>query len=142
MAMVVALFLAVLPELNAQVASFSSASQLVPRADSSPTFLVADASGKAAPSVPGDQPGVFEINVEHGRLTSKRRVLVVHRNDEVILHITTDTPDEFHLHGYNLLVELAPGKAATLHFRANLTGRFTYELHKTDLELGALEVYP
>jgi len=84
----------------------------------------------------------FDIVVNGGRLISKRRVLVVHRNDEVTLHITSDVADQFHLHGYNMLVELKPGSTTTLRFKANLTGRFTYELHKADLELGALEVYP
>jgi hypothetical protein len=84
----------------------------------------------------------FDIVVKDGRLVSKRRVLVVHRNDDVILRITSNGADQFHLHGYNLLVDLAPGRTTTLRFRAKLTGRFTYELHTTELELGALEVYP
>jgi heme/copper-type cytochrome/quinol oxidase subunit 2 len=106
-----------------------------------PTTLVS----AGQPSVRTDTSAksyIFDIAVEHGRLVSKQRVLVVHRNDEVTLHVTTDTADQFHLHGYNLLVELSPGKTAALHFTANLTGRFTYELHKSELELGALEVYP
>jgi heme/copper-type cytochrome/quinol oxidase subunit 2 len=100
-------------------------------------------SGEAAN---GDKPASntisFDIIVKDGRLVSKRRVLVVHRNDDVILRITSDAADQFHLHGYNMLVDLAPGRMTMLRFKANLTGRFTYELHKTDLELGALEVYP
>jgi hypothetical protein len=111
-------------------------------APSDAVLVVAEANTAESSAVPGEQPGVFDIVVKNGRLVSKRRILVVHRNDNVTLHITSDAPNEFHLHGYNLLVELVPGKTATLHFRANLTGRFTYELHKTELELGALEVYP
>lgn len=84
----------------------------------------------------------FDIVVKGGRLISGRRVLVVHRNDEVTFRITTDKADQFHLHGYNKLIDLAPDRTATLTFKATLTGRFTYELHGADLELGALEVYP
>jgi hypothetical protein len=85
---------------------------------------------------------VFEIVVKEGRLVSGRRVLVVHRNDEVTMRITSDKADEFHLHGYNKIVELAPDHPATLTFKATLTGRFTSELHGTDLVLGARVVYP
>jgi hypothetical protein len=106
----------------------------------------AQRDGGAQPSAGTKQSGVhaasFDIVVKGGRLISGRRVLVVHRNDEVTLHITTDKADQFHLHGYNKLIDLAPDRTATLAFKATLTGRFTYELHGADLELGALEVYP
>jgi plastocyanin len=85
---------------------------------------------------------VFDIVVQRGKRVSGPAVLKVSQGDEVTLHITADTADEFHLHGYNLVVQLLPNNTATLHVVAKLTGRFTYELHKLDLELGALEVYP
>jgi heme/copper-type cytochrome/quinol oxidase subunit 2 len=85
---------------------------------------------------------VFDIVVQQGKRVSGAGVLKVQQGEDVTLHITSDTADEFHLHGYNLLVQLRPHQTATLHFIAKLAGRFTYELHKSDLELGALEVYP
>jgi hypothetical protein len=137
-----AVILAISPGLDAQVTTCRSADTFASCASSDVRVFVAAAGGAAPRATAGEQPGVFDITVERGRLVSKRRVLVVHRDDDVTLHITVDKPDEFHLHGYNFLVKLTPGKMATLRFRANLTGRFTYELHKTELELGALEVYP
>jgi heme/copper-type cytochrome/quinol oxidase subunit 2 len=85
---------------------------------------------------------VFDIVVQQGKRVSGAPVLKVQQGEDVTLHITSDTADEFHLHGYNLLVQLRPHQTATVHFVAKLAGRFTYELHKSDLELGALEVYP
>jgi heme/copper-type cytochrome/quinol oxidase subunit 2 len=85
---------------------------------------------------------VFDIVVQRGKRVKGPAVLKVSQGDEVTLHITADTADEFHLHGYNLIVQLLPNSTATMHVVAKLTGRFTYELHKSDLELGALEVYP
>ena len=85
---------------------------------------------------------VFDIVVQRGKRVKGPAVLKVSQGDEVTLHITADTADEFHLHGYNLIVQLQPNSTATMHIVAKLTGRFTYELHKSDLELGALEVYP
>ena len=37
---------------------------------------------------------------------------------------------------------LVPGQAARLEFVAQRTGRFTLELHRAGLELGAVEIYP
>jgi hypothetical protein len=85
---------------------------------------------------------VFDIVVQRGKRVRGPAVLKVSQGDEVTLHITADTADEFHLHGYNLIVQLLPNSTATMHVVAKLSGRFTYELHKSELELGALEVYP
>jgi hypothetical protein len=90
----------------------------------------------------GETSHVFDIVVQRGKRVKGAAVLKVSQGDEVTLHITADTADEFHLHGYNLIVQLLPNSTATMHVVAKLTGRFTYELHKSDLELGALEVYP
>ncbi|MFZ0008544.1 MAG: cupredoxin domain-containing protein [Steroidobacteraceae bacterium] len=106
------------------------------------------AAGAAAVAVAADQGGdaaqahVVDIVVHQGKRVSGPAVIKVQQGDEVTLRITSDTADEFHLHGYNLLVHLAPNRTATLHFAAKLAGRFTFELHKADVELGAVEVYP
>jgi heme/copper-type cytochrome/quinol oxidase subunit 2 len=87
-------------------------------------------------------PSVYDIVVKGGRRVSEPAVLKVHQGDDVKLRISSDVADEFHLHGYNLHVRVSPGQSAVLQFTAKLTDRFTYEMHKAGLELGALEVYP
>jgi heme/copper-type cytochrome/quinol oxidase subunit 2 len=87
-------------------------------------------------------PNVYDIVVQRGKRVSEPAVLKVHQGDDVKFRITSDVTDEFHLHGYNLGVPVSPERSAVLEFTAKLTGRFTYELHKSGLELGALEVYP
>jgi hypothetical protein len=87
-------------------------------------------------------PVTYDVVVRHGRRESGPLIVKAHQGDELVIRITSDEPDEVHLHGYNLHLSLKPGIAGTLRFKANLTGRFTYELHKSDLELGVLEVYP
>jgi heme/copper-type cytochrome/quinol oxidase subunit 2 len=104
----------------------------------------------AAPAAPAaDQavvqsatPNVYDIVVKGGRRISEPAVLKVHQGDDVTFRITSDVADEFHLHGYNLHVPVSPERSAVLQFTAKLTGRFTYESHKSGKELGALEVYP
>jgi FtsP/CotA-like multicopper oxidase with cupredoxin domain len=94
-----------------------------------------------ADSLRGSSPTIYDIEARSGRRISEP-VITVKQGDEVRLRITSDVPDEFHLHGYNLHVAVSPGKSGMLKFTAKLTGRFPYELHKSGLELGALEVYP
>jgi plastocyanin len=111
-------------------------SWLLLAAGAAPAAVAADQGGDAA------QGHVVDIVVHQGKRVSGPAVIKVQQGDEVTLHITSDAADEFHLHGYNMLMHLAPNRTATLHFAAKLAGRFTFELHKADVELGAVEVYP
>ena len=84
----------------------------------------------------------FSLNIKRKKLISGSTVLQVTEGDEVVIKITSDQPDELHLHGYDLSVEIEKNKTAQLSFTAKVSGRFTYELEKSGTELGALEVLP
>jgi heme/copper-type cytochrome/quinol oxidase subunit 2 len=119
---------ATLPPVDAQATPRQAAALAAPAANQ---VLVQDAT-----------PNVYDIVVRGGRRISEPAVLKVHQGDDVKFRITSDVADEFHLHGYNLHVQVSAEQSAVLQFTAKLTGRFTYELHKSGKELGALEVYP
>jgi hypothetical protein len=89
-----------------------------------------------------DIGSTVDLVIAHGKLVSGPSVVRVKQNEPVVFHVTSDVADELHLHGYNLHLALKPGTTATLEVRTARAGRFTYELHHLDLELGALEVYP
>ncbi len=80
--------------------------------------------------------------VQGGKLVEGPNLVKLERNDVVELTIVSDRADELHVHGYNLHAHLQPGKPATLNFTAKRTGRFSFELHKSGLELGVFEIYP
>lgn len=84
----------------------------------------------------------FELRIKHGKLDSGESVIRLTEGDSVTLIVSSDTADELHVHGYNLHLQLRPNEPAGLSFVANLTGRFPYELHRANVELGVLEVYP
>jgi hypothetical protein len=84
----------------------------------------------------------FAMMIEHGSKRSGPDVMQVSAGDDVILRITSDKADVLHVHGYDLHARLEPGVPAVLHFKADRSGRFTLELHHSNLELGALEVLP
>jgi plastocyanin len=104
----------------------------------------AQAPVAAPPAQPPAEPKplAFALVARNNKLVSGPAVIKVQKGDEVTITITSDKADKLHLHGYDLHADLAPGKTATLKFKANLTGRFTYELHRADVELGAVEVFP
>lgn len=54
----------------------------------------------------------------------------------------SDRADELHVHGYNLQLDVHAKRPATLKFTARRTGRFTFELHRSSVELGVFEIYP
>ena len=93
-------------------------------------------------SAPVSGPVAIEIEVSKGKLVKGPDVTTVREGEEITMNITSDAADEMHLHGYDRHAHLKPGVTATLKFKATKTGRFTYELHKSGLELGAIEVHP
>lgn len=84
----------------------------------------------------------FELAVKNYKLVSGPEVIQVKEGDDVVIKITSDKADEFHLHGYDKSVDLETSLSSELKFSANLTGRFPYELEKSKQEIGALEVLP
>jgi hypothetical protein len=80
--------------------------------------------------------------VKEGKLVSGPKVTQLKQDDSVTLTIVSDRADELHLHVFNLKWKLELSQPGSLSFIANHTGRFQLELHKSGLELGALEVYP
>jgi hypothetical protein len=82
-----------------------------------------------------------DLNIVHGVLKGPR-VIKVAEGDTVSWRVTCDAPEEFHLHGYDMHLSLQAGKPQKLTFVASHTGRFPIELHRADVELAVLEVYP
>jgi len=83
---------------------------------------------------------MFDLAIREGVMNPEE--ITVDEGDEVLLRITSDTPLEFHLHGYDLEEELEPDEPAELAFDATITGRFEIENEQTHEELGMLVVQP
>jgi hypothetical protein len=120
-----------------RTASPSSAAAPVPTAA---PRVDAPVAAQAAPAAPATKE--VELVVKAGKLASGDTTIKLQQGDEVTLRITTDKADELHLHGYDKHMHLRAGVPAELKLRADRTGRFPFELHKSHLELGTLEVYP
>jgi len=60
----------------------------------------------------------------------------------VTLVVSSNVADEVHLHGYDLMRDVAPGRPLRLTFVARLSGTFDLELEDVRLGLGELSVPP
>lgn len=87
-------------------------------------------------------PLVTAWTVKDGKRQTGPVRLIVKAGEEIVLRVTSDRDDELHLHGYDLSLPLAAGEPAELRFRAEHSGRFEAELHRSHLELATLEVMP
>lgn len=101
---------------------------------------VATASAPAANSPVNTHD--YAIEIRNGAKISGPDVLSATQGDDITLTLRSDHADELHIHGYDLHAHIKSSVPETLRFKADRTGRFTLELHHSNLELGALEVLP
>ena len=91
---------------------------------------------------PSPEPGSEEIVVRDGEPVGGVRTISVKAGEQVRLAVTSDAPDEVHVHGYDLTEDVTPGQAARLRFPADLEGVFEVELEESHVQVAELEVEP
>jgi heme/copper-type cytochrome/quinol oxidase subunit 2 len=87
------------------------------------------------------EEGRVEVEVEGQRLPDPATIEVT-QGQRVSLRVEADVSDEVHVHGYDLLADLSPGRRATITFRADIPGVFEIELERAGQPLAQLEVRP
>jgi hypothetical protein len=65
-----------------------------------------------------------------------------HKGEPVVVVVRSDVADEVHVHGYDLMADVAPGKPVRIEFIATLTGRFEIELEGRGKQIAQLTVLP
>jgi len=66
----------------------------------------------------------------------------VDRGDRVVIVVTSDVADHVHLHGYDIMRDVAAGGTARIRFRATVPGRFEVELEDRGVQIADLTVQP
>ena len=84
----------------------------------------------------------IRLRVSGGRPTGGIRRATVRQGRRVVLITTADVVDHVHLHGYDLMADVAPGSAARIAFQATIPGRFEVELEDRGVQIAELEVRP
>jgi hypothetical protein len=79
--------------------------------------------------------------VIHGDTMNPEDVLTK-EGDTLTLKVKADKKFELHIHGYNKMLDLEPGKSESITFKTDVTGHFTMENEDTSTELGSLTVNP
>jgi FtsP/CotA-like multicopper oxidase with cupredoxin domain len=78
---------------------------------------------------PPPEPEVTRIQMRDGSVVGGAEDIEVTRGDTVRIVVTSDAPDEIHLHGYDITRTPEPGKPARFQFRADAEGAFEIESH-------------
>jgi FtsP/CotA-like multicopper oxidase with cupredoxin domain len=94
----------------------------------------ADGGAEAPPETaeeppPPPEPEVTRIQMRGGQVVGGARDVEVTRGDTVRIVVTSDAPDEIHLHGYDITRNPAPGQPARFRFKADAEGAFEIESH-------------
>jgi plastocyanin len=93
------------------------------------------------------EPAVNRIRIQGGNVVGGPADIKVTKGDAVTIVVSSDAPDDIHLHGYDIEKPVEPGKPATFKFTADIEGIFEIESHKGEDEgrdplLGKLTVEP
>ena len=56
--------------------------------------------------------------------------------------VVSDVADEIHVHGYDLMERVAPGKSVSFAFRARFDGKYEVELEDAGTQIASLEIQP
>ncbi len=89
-----------------------------------------------------DAPTVIRIRVVNGAPRGGIVRETVRKGDRVVIAVTSDVSDHVHLHGYDIMRDVAPGQPARISFRATVPGRFEVELEDRGVQIADLTVRP
>lgn len=95
--------------------------------------------GDAADPDEDADASVVEVEVADGAVTGGGRTKVA-LGTSVTIRVTSDVADHIHLHGYDVLVDVAAGDTVDLSFDATIPGVFEVELEESGLQLLELEI--
>jgi hypothetical protein len=80
-----------------------------------------------APAPP--KPEVTRIRIRGGEVVGGAPDITVESGDVIRIVVTSDAPDDIHLHGYDVTRKAGPGQPARFRVKADLEGSFEIESH-------------
>jgi hypothetical protein len=87
-------------------------------------------------------PARVRITIRAGLPVGGVRRVTVSRGRRVILNVTSDVADHVHLHGYDVMRDVAPGRPATISFRATILGMVEAELEDRGVQIARITTQP
>jgi hypothetical protein len=89
-----------------------------------------------------EQPAVVRVRVVGGAPKDGIVRKTVDKGNRLVLVVTSDVADHVHLHGYDIMRDVAAGGTTRIRFRATLPGRFEVELEDRGVQIADLTVQP
>lgn len=110
------------------------------------TITTANTTTIREPSVPPPPrrpaPAVVRVSVRDGTPVGGVRRVTVGKGRRVTLIVTSNVADHVHLHGYNIMRDVAPGMPARISFRATIVGTVEAELEDRRVPLARITTQP
>jgi heme/copper-type cytochrome/quinol oxidase subunit 2 len=108
------------------------------QATATPTATTAPDETPNATPEPTPTPKPEPPLVTRGKVTKLR----FEQGETVRFRVRSDVADHVHVHGYDLMKDVVPGKTITFSFPAEITGIFEIELEDRGEEIAQLRVDP
>jgi hypothetical protein len=80
----------------------------------------------------------IRIDVRNGQVRGGVRRVTVAEGRRIVLTVTSDVADHVHLHGYDVMRDVAPGSPARLAFTASILGTVELELEDSHVLLARI----
>ena len=91
---------------------------------------------------PKPKPEVTTIVVKGGESVGGVQELTYTAGDEIRFDVQSDIAEEVHVHGYDIIKEVEPGKPVSFDFPADIEGGFEVELEGAHVQIAELTVEP
>lgn len=116
----------------------TTATQAVTTPTTSADHTAHDTSTATAPA----EPATPTITVKGGKPSGGVQDITVSKGDQVRFTVKSDTADEIHVHGYDLMKDVEAGGKVSFAFKATIDGKFEVELENAGEQIAALTVNP
>jgi len=103
-----------------------------------PSATPSPEQGQDATATPTPTPKPQPPLLQAGKVTKLRFT----EGETVRFRVRHDSADHVHIHGYDIMKDLEPGKTVTVSFKATITGIFEIELEDSAEQIGELRVDP
>jgi len=109
-----------------------------PTTQSTPTVTT-----PVVPQPPQPPPAArVRITIKNGLPAGGPPRVAVAKGRRVVLVVTSDVADKVHLHGYDIVRDVAPGRPATIEFRAAIVGTVEAELEGSGVQIATVTTKP
>jgi hypothetical protein len=86
--------------------------------------------------------GGTTVRVVNAKPEGGVKKLAFKKGDQVRFTVVSDTADEIHVHGYDLMKDVEKGGSVSFSFKGSIDGRFVVELEDHKQQIAELDVTP